>query len=320
MDFADISGTWQPDVDLGAYRAAGYDTISLKATEGGAFVDPLFLIRWRTAAQLGLTRWAYHFAQPGNAAADAEHFLNVLNQAGGVQGLDRLMLDFESPAWSNAGAWADARMYAIEFFQRLRQLAPNQPMLIYSYYDYEKNSHVERADLPDVGLAIASYGSGFSLPPGWDHACLWQFTDGVNGRVMHFPGIGAVDGNTQLCALHDCGPSEEDELNDADWAKLTQIVKGAVSDGVKAELTLLVGKRATPTGAPSPDPATVSNVVDALWLMSHGDATHPWSLTALKASADDTSSRIANLQTGAVDPASVKAALVGLKIEGAISE
>lgn len=312
MDHADIS-EWQPNVNIQAYKNGGYQRIAHRATFGDNGIDKHFVERWATFSPL--IRQAYHFAYPGSGVTAGRHLDQVVASAGGFTNNDEVMLDLE---WFQAadGSWqglppAQALQYARDFFAQ----HAGRRKLVYGNSWYFEDAGITQETLPDVGLIVAAYAPNYSVPDGWDHACFWQFTD-----AAPFPGLGNVDSNHLTCPnnLAHLGV-EDDELNDADWARLEDIVKQAVSDGVKAELTYLLGSRTTPAAKPA-GPPTLSNLADALYLMSHGDATHPWSLTALSSTLSDTNSRISNLQTGQVDPASIRAALAGLKVEGTISE
>jgi hypothetical protein len=85
--------------------------------------------------------------------------------------------------------------YARAWFAAVRRDNPNVIPMIYGNGWYLAQARITQQSLPNVGYVIASYGSGFSLPPGWDHACAWQYTD--NGRVEGIPS--GVDMNKVLC-------------------------------------------------------------------------------------------------------------------------
>ena len=98
IPFIDLSH-YQATVDLAAYAAAGYDRVFLKATQGTGYTDPTFADRWQLAAELGLARGAYHFAEAGDSgAADFDHFIAVIEAAGGLGPRDLLCLDSEDTA------------------------------------------------------------------------------------------------------------------------------------------------------------------------------------------------------------------------------
>jgi lysozyme len=81
----------QQQVDL-AQAKPHVHFVFLKATDGTGVVDGTFATRWQKLAQLGIPRGAYHFARPGDASAQAAHFIKVAKQngfqAGGVALID----------------------------------------------------------------------------------------------------------------------------------------------------------------------------------------------------------------------------------------
>src|SRR6476659_7287478 len=87
------------------------DFCVMKATEGVSYKDAPFLSRWKTLADRGTLRGAYHFARPdlNGAAAEADHFLTVVLAAGLKPG-DLLVLDHErrGSSASHDAAWAKA--------------------------------------------------------------------------------------------------------------------------------------------------------------------------------------------------------------------
>jgi hypothetical protein len=96
-EFADLSH-YEPSVTLSVYANAGFDRVFLKATDGLSFSDPTFAARWQVAGELGLARGAYHFARAANnGAAEFDHFLSVVEAAGGLGPRDVAVLDSEDP-------------------------------------------------------------------------------------------------------------------------------------------------------------------------------------------------------------------------------
>lgn len=87
--------------------------MAIKATEGTGYTDPTFRHRWN---ELGKKlepgkfdlRMAYHFLQPGNGRAQADHFLKTLGIKGPLQPGTRLALDWEASALSSPKTLADA--------------------------------------------------------------------------------------------------------------------------------------------------------------------------------------------------------------------
>ena len=86
------------------YKLGGYPLIVLKASEGATYKDKAFATRFREAGHVGLTRFVYHFARPGNGntpQAEAKNFVDAINAAGKLTSVDRLVLDWEDPKFQN---------------------------------------------------------------------------------------------------------------------------------------------------------------------------------------------------------------------------
>ena len=85
-------------------RHTGITASALKATEGGAFRDSLFVGARAECAHFGIRVMPYHFARPDQhpgpmgAIQEAEHFCNVV---GAIHPWEwRPMLDFETPPFT----------------------------------------------------------------------------------------------------------------------------------------------------------------------------------------------------------------------------
>ena len=86
------------------YKLGGYPLIVLKASEGKTYKDSAFATRFREAGHLGITRFVYHFARPGNgnsAVDEAKNFCAAIKIAGKLNPDDRLVLDWEDPKYQN---------------------------------------------------------------------------------------------------------------------------------------------------------------------------------------------------------------------------
>lgn len=113
MNGIDISN-WQSDIDAGA--VAG-DFVICKATEGTGYVSPSCDRQYQAAKKAGKLLGVYHYANGGDAAAEADYFLKNVS---GYVGEAILCLDWESqnnPRFNKGGdaewikAWCD-RVYA----------------------------------------------------------------------------------------------------------------------------------------------------------------------------------------------------------------
>src|SRR5271169_4925153 len=80
--------------DWNAVKKFGILGVINKATEGLGMIDKTFSIRRKPAADHGLLYGAYHFMRPGDPAAQADHFLEVVNYVDNPKDL-LLALDHE---------------------------------------------------------------------------------------------------------------------------------------------------------------------------------------------------------------------------------
>jgi GH25 family lysozyme M1 (1,4-beta-N-acetylmuramidase) len=72
---------WQGTIDWNKVKASGKKFVYLKASENTSFVDNKYATNRAAAKAVGMHVGAYHFAQPGTGAGDAEaeadHFINT---------------------------------------------------------------------------------------------------------------------------------------------------------------------------------------------------------------------------------------------------
>ena len=235
MNFADISHH-NGSVDLAAYKAAGHDRISMKATEGIGFTDPTFAARWRQAERLGLARVAYHYDRAKFSGADQFDFcLSVVRAAGGLGERDRIMLDTEdteTPSRARASSQAFAAravarghleglVYTGRWFADPNGITagifpPGWRRLILSHYD---------TAVPD---------SKIPLPDGWtrDQCVARQFTD----RATVAGVAGGCDYNRILIDWLQEGILTTVDLSPAALAAVRQQVIVALADPTHAYL------------------------------------------------------------------------------------
>lgn len=199
--FPDISW-YQQGLILAQLKAAGYDTVSLRASAGASFRDTAFPGWWQQAAALGLRRIAYHFQYENSPAVEAANFLGAVDAAGGWRTGDLAMDDLETLGDPNPGSGCGR---ALSWHELIHARQPGIGQLGYGNAWYLQDGGYTPDRLPNVGVVIAAYpvNGPFSpadnarpaLPAGWGHACAWQFTD--QARV---PGWGsAVDMNAITC-------------------------------------------------------------------------------------------------------------------------
>lgn len=191
-EFADIShhnGT----VNLAAYRNAGYRRIITKATEGTAYVDPTFEVRWRAADILGLDRVAYHFARAKfNGADEFDHLISVVNAAGGLGPRDRLCLDAEDTETPGR-----ARANAAEFTARAVQRGYGVGLFYTGKWYADPNRLTADCLAPRWRqLWLSDYTPGqadsaIEVPVGWARSQIAARQ--YSSTVANVPGIGTCD-------------------------------------------------------------------------------------------------------------------------------
>lgn len=187
---------WNTVEDMHATAAAGIWGCIHKATEGEGVVDEMYEER-RALAAGALLRWgAYHFLRPGDMAEQAAFFVEIA-------GIDEHMLyaaDYEDDRVSLDDLKA--------FVSMVEQLVGRpESCVIYS-------GHVLKEQLdgaPDAFLGkrrlwLAQYAAKPTLPPGWERAWLWQYTDqGEIAGIAPPVDLDAYDGTREALAAEWAG-------------------------------------------------------------------------------------------------------------------
>jgi len=187
---------WQNAIDWLAVAASGKTFTYIKATEDTDFVDASYATNRAGATAAGLVVGAYHFAQPdaspGDAAAEADHFVDTAKPAAG----DLLpVLDLErTGSLSPMLLTAWVRDYLARVQERLGVHA-----VIYCSPNFWKNNMGDTTWFANNGyqvLWIAHWttASGPTVPGGAWGAYGWTFWQYTSSGVV--PGIaGRVDLN-----------------------------------------------------------------------------------------------------------------------------
>src|SRR4051794_27898733 len=174
VDLSSNNGT----PDLRKHYAAGYRVIALKATEGVSYT-------WSGDARLG-DQWHklggrvvhYHFAQPGDPVAQADHFVNAIR--GHLGKSDGVVLDAERGGVNGA--------FARKFIDRVIARLGNVNGMIYGSPSFLNANGISK--YRGWRLWLAEYGPRADVPGSWVTWMAWQFTD----RARNIPGVpGAVD-------------------------------------------------------------------------------------------------------------------------------
>ncbi|MDE1904823.1 MAG: hypothetical protein KGH75_00040 [Rhodospirillales bacterium] len=156
----DLSSNNHPNgagIDYAAVKAAGVTGVMVKATDGTTYINPYYGQDTAGFAAVGVPTIGYHFAEFGDAATEARHFVSVA-------GSKARMLDSET---STDQAWQDAFLAALNLW-------PGQEL------DYGSASTLPR------GVRALLFPAQYGKAPGFGDC--WQFTstatvDGVSGPV-----------------------------------------------------------------------------------------------------------------------------------------
>ena len=145
MNGIDIS-SWQTGIDLTAVPA---DFVIIKATEGTGYVNPDCDRAYQQAKQAGKLRGVYHYANGGNATAEADYFL--ANIEGYIKDAI-LCLDWESQNNALCGTGGPARTWISNWCNRIVERTGVKPLIYASASLYN-----EVSGIGDYGLWIAQY-------------------------------------------------------------------------------------------------------------------------------------------------------------------
>lgn len=184
----DVSHHNGPAIDFAAAARNGVAAVIHKATQGAAFVDPMFAANREKALAAGLLFGSYHFGTGEDGGTQAAFFLETTGARPG----ELLALDFER---NNAGpsmTLEEARAFVSVIHDRLGKWP-----ILYAGHDL-KQMLDGRADatLSRCPLWLAQYGPYPVLPAGWSEWKLWQWTDGAAGVApVPVAGVGHCDRN-----------------------------------------------------------------------------------------------------------------------------
>ena len=145
MNGIDIS-SWQTGIDLTAVPA---DFVIIKATEGTGYVNSDCDRSFQQAKQAGKLRGVYHYANGGNATAEADYFL--ANIEGYIKDAI-LCLDWESQNNALCGTGGPARTWISNWCNRIVERTGVKPLIYASASLYS-----EVSGIGDYGLWIAQY-------------------------------------------------------------------------------------------------------------------------------------------------------------------
>ncbi len=166
----------------------------IKATEGTAYVDPMFQANWSGSSAAGLYRGAYHFGRPGSdPIAQAQFFYNTVS-ADGTLGpgdlppvLDLETLDGQSPA--------DVLQWTLAFLAQTDELFGRRTILYTDPGFWQSLQNLPGCQvLASRPLWLAAYSAAPHIPPPWSSWTFWQYSDGSANGGSAVPGVsGEVD-------------------------------------------------------------------------------------------------------------------------------
>lgn len=171
---------WQRSVNWSTVRRAGYRFAILKATQNSGWSDDTFADKRAKARAAGLVTGAYHFAGPGDVAAEVSHFCRTV---GTLQPGELIALDWEVTSRDPVG-WCLAWLRAVEDRLGLKPLL----YMNRSTCDGFNWTPVVQAGYP---LWLARYDGSQAQPTGtrWPSVAMKQLT-----KTGSVPGIaGGVD-------------------------------------------------------------------------------------------------------------------------------
>ncbi len=178
--------------DFHTIKAAGIVGIIHKATQGTGYTDPAYASRRTEALEAGLWWGAYHFAEAGNTAAQADHFLSVVDP----QANELLVLDIEQNYSDSQPIASMTIAEAVAFVQQIGNRTGRFPGLYSGSYIKDLLGKNHNAVLAKCWFWLAEYSSTAVVPANWPYWTMWQYTDGQHGPGPYSAeGVGACDRN-----------------------------------------------------------------------------------------------------------------------------
>ena len=202
----DISKWQGAQIDFGQVKAAGYEFVIIKATDGLA-VDPLYQVNWPKIVDAGLIPGAYHFFRGNvNGNSQAVHHMSVIDE---LLESTNLVIPSHADVESTDGVTVATRMARLWDFMAQITISWRAPGIYSSSYYW--NRLAGNARLKDPYTGWVAHWTGLqkpAIPAGWPEASvkIWQW--GISGKFSwcpaSVPGVpGAVDLDRYLGSLDD---------------------------------------------------------------------------------------------------------------------
>lgn len=168
---------WNSVQDWKAVRASGVVGVIHKFSQGTSNKDPAYQSNRANAIAANLLWGRYHFADASPVAQQVANFLT------GWQAGELLALDWENTTDGTASL-ADAEAFVTAVFSQTGQV----PVLYSGNVVKEALKAGPSTVLSGCRLWLAQYANQPVLPPGWNAAWLWQWTNngtcgGISGAV-----------------------------------------------------------------------------------------------------------------------------------------
>lgn len=178
----DVS-SWQGNVNWAGQAKAGKRFAYVKATEGTGYKNPYFASQYRGAAQAGLIRGAYHFANPSSSGGVRQARVFAANGGGWSPDGRTLpgVLDIEyNPYGATCYGKSQAKMvtWIRDFTTEYKRLT-RRDAVIYTTTDWWRTCTGNTAAFSTTNpLWLARYGTSLGTLPGrWGWATFWQYTN-----------------------------------------------------------------------------------------------------------------------------------------------
>jgi lysozyme len=179
-----------PNLDFAKAKAAGVIGVVYKATEGSTFQDPFYHKTQAAVIKAGLLWGAFHFATLAPAQAQADNFLKTARPTGDML----VAIDFEHNDRVPGNTVTPA--IALEILKIVGKSIGRRPTLYTGRFMTDLFGSKPAPDFAPFRLWWATYASKPAVHPTWKDYWLWQYTDGVRGRLPHgVDGIGPCDCN-----------------------------------------------------------------------------------------------------------------------------
>jgi GH25 family lysozyme M1 (1,4-beta-N-acetylmuramidase) len=185
----DVSSYQGSSINWQSVRAAGRHFAFAKASEGTGFTDPSFTHNWPGMKAAGVLRGAYHFFRPSiGGAAQADHFVDVINAHGGIGDGDLPPVADVEVSDSRSAATVIAELRS--FLERVQARTGRKPMIYTANFFW--GEYLGNPNFSSYPLWVANYGVSCPyLPNAFASWRFWQSTD--SARVNGIPG--GVDGD-----------------------------------------------------------------------------------------------------------------------------